>query len=235
VQRTATFLAAWVLAAVVATAIAWQGVGIVGDQVTTSRPAALDQAAVRAELASGPDGAAVDATSTTSTVPETLTDEVASGLSAPAAPLTAPATSAPPRGAAAPPTTSRPSPPTTSRPSPPPVQAPPATTAAPPPPTTAPPTTAGPPTTTAPTTAPPPTAAPAEVRTYSLVGGSVALRFSSSGVSVDYATPNPGFSVDIEPEHGNGVKVEFESEEHESRVDGWWDGGPRDRVREDAG
>ena len=38
--------------------------------------------------------------------------------------------------------------------------------------------------------------------------------------------------VVVEPEHGNGVKVEFESEAHESRVYGWWDGGPVERVSE---
>jgi hypothetical protein len=37
----------------------------------------------------------------------------------------------------------------------------------------------------------------------------------------------------LEREHGNGWRVEFESEAHESRVTGWWDGGPQDEVRED--
>jgi hypothetical protein len=72
----------------------------------------------------------------------------------------------------------------------------------------------------------------AETRTYALVGGTATLRFSPEGVTVVTATPNPGFSVDVEAEHGNGVKVEFESDAHESRVDGWWDGGPVERVRE---
>jgi len=92
------------------------------------------------------------------------------------------------------------------------------------------------------TTAPPPTtAAPAapttdagETRTYSLVGGTAALRFSASGVTVVFANPAPGFDVEIEPENVNGVKVEFESEAHQSRVDGWWDSGPQDRVEERA-
>ncbi|MGV3760669.1 MAG: hypothetical protein ACO1PW_14165, partial [Actinomycetota bacterium] len=85
------------------------------------------------------------------------------------------------------------------------------------------------------TTSPPPTTAAAgETRTYALVGGTATLRFEPTGVAVLAATPNPGFSVHAEPEHGNGVKVEFESEGHESQVTGWWDGGPRDEVREDA-
>ena len=101
------------------------------------------------------------------------------------------------------------------------------------------PTTAGSPTTapsaTVTTVAPPPTTAAAgETRTYSLVGGTATLRFEPTGVTVLAATPNPGFSVHAEPEHVNGVKVEFESEGHESQVSGWWDGGPRDEVREDA-
>jgi hypothetical protein len=93
--------------------------------------------------------------------------------------------------------------------------------------TTAPTTTAPP---TSPTTAPP---APVETRTYNLTGGSVALRFGANGVSVVWATPNAGFVVDVEPERANGVKVEFESESHRSRIDGWWSDGPQDRVREE--
>lgn len=89
-------------------------------------------------------------------------------------------------------------------------------------------------TTPPPATAPPATAAaPDETRTYNLRGGNVALRFRPAGVTVVFANPAPGFTVEVEPEHVNGVKVEFESETHRSRVDGWWDGGPRDRVRED--
>ena len=72
------------------------------------------------------------------------------------------------------------------------------------------------------------------MRTYNLVGGTAALRFSPSGVTVEYATPKAGFTVEVEPENVNGVKVEFESADHKSRVDGWWDNGPRDRVREDS-
>lgn len=82
------------------------------------------------------------------------------------------------------------------------------------------------------TTAPP--AAPdAETRTYSVEGGTVSLRFASTGVTVVFANPAAGFDVEVEPEHGNGVGVEFESETHRSRVDGWWEGGPVDRVREE--
>ena len=60
------------------------------------------------------------------------------------------------------------------------------------------------------------------------------LSFSPAGVDVVGATPNEGFTVDSEAEHGNGVKVEFESDGHESRVDAWWDGGPQVERRENG-
>lgn len=81
-------------------------------------------------------------------------------------------------------------------------------------------------TTTAPAPAP-------ETRSYTLVGGSATLRFSASGVTVVSATPNPGFAVETEPTHGTGVRVRFRSDSHESAVEGWWEGGPRDEVREE--
>lgn len=73
----------------------------------------------------------------------------------------------------------------------------------------------------------------ATVRTYALVGGTATLRFSPGGVTVQDATPRPGYSVEIEAEQGNGVKVEFRSDAHRSQVVGWWEDGPRDDVRED--
>lgn len=108
----------------------------------------------------------------------------------------------------------------------------PATTGVPPGPAPAPPTTAAGPGPSPTAVAPP--AAAGETRTYTLVGGTASLRFSPSGVTVVFANPAQGFDVEIQPEHGNGVRVEFESESHESRLDAWWDGGPRDEVEEDA-
>lgn len=81
------------------------------------------------------------------------------------------------------------------------------------------------------TTTPP--AAPAETRTYVLVGGTATLRLAPSGVTVLEATPNPGYAVEVDHVHGNGIRVEFRDDEHRSRVDAWWDAGPRDEVRED--
>jgi len=87
--------------------------------------------------------------------------------------------------------------------------------------------------TTAPTSAS--TTAPeaaGETRTYTSEGGSATLRFTPAGAEVVLSKPNAGFDVDTEPEHGNGVRVEFENESHRSRIEGWWDGGPQERVRE---
>ena len=91
--------------------------------------------------------------------------------------------------------------------------------------------------TTVPTTPPPPpTTAPAPptTKSYNLVGGTATLRFSASGVTVVAATPAAGYTVDIGESHDGGVRVEFESDSHQSRLDAWWAGGPQDEVREDA-
>lgn len=92
-----------------------------------------------------------------------------------------------------------------------------------------PPTTPGPGT---PTTQAPPTTTTAVTRTYGLIGGSAAVRFAPSGATLLWATPNEGFTVEVEPE-GNGVTVTFERPDHRSRLEAWWDGGPRDRIREE--
>lgn len=103
---------------------------------------------------------------------------------------------------------------------------------------TAPTTSALPPVTTPPATtptgpAPADTAAADETRTYPLVGGTATLRFSPAGVTVVSANPNPGFSVEIEPE-GTGLEVTFRSATHRSKVEARWDGGPQDSVEEES-
>ena len=45
--------------------------------------------------------------------------------------------------------------------------------------------------------------------------------------------PTPASPSTSATAHDNGARVEFESEDHRSRVDGWWAGGPQDEVRED--
>lgn len=176
---------AWVVAAVVAVAVASWGVGLVSRSVTDDRPAPLEAAQIQARL---------DEATSTTTGPTSTTTGSATSSTAPGATTTV--------AGGAPSTTT--------------------TTVSPPPP---------PPTTAAPA---PTTTAAGETRTYNLVGGTAALRFSPSGVTVVFANPASGFDVEIEPENVNGVKVEFESEAHKSRVDGWWDGGPQDRVEERA-
>lgn len=86
---------------------------------------------------------------------------------------------------------------------------------------------------TAPSTTPPPPPPVTSTKTYNLVGGTATLRFSATGVTVVAAVPKAGFSVDVSQAHDNGARVEFEGEDHRSRVDGWWAGGPREEVRED--
>jgi hypothetical protein len=89
---------------------------------------------------------------------------------------------------------------------------------------------------TSPTTTPPTPPAPAgETRTYNLAGGSVALRYSPSGVSVLWANPSPGFQVEVDDSHDNGVRVRFDGNSRRSQVEGWWDGGPRDQVDDGGG
>lgn len=187
-RRAATLGALWLVAAAVAVAVAWQGVAIVGDQVTDQRPAPLAASEIESRLAETPTTA--PATAATRAVPEAATE--ATTRAEPSTPTSVPAptthTTADAAGPTAPPTV---------------------------------------------TAAPPDTAAAAETRTYNLRGGTVSLRFSPAGVEVLFANPAPGFTVEIEPGNDNGVKVEFDSDSHTSRVDAWWDGGPADRVRED--
>lgn len=95
------------------------------------------------------------------------------------------------------------------------------------------PTTAAPSPTTV-TPPPPTTTAEGELRTYALIGGTATLRFSPTGVTVVTANPNPGYKVEVEPAYGNGVEVSFEADHHKSKVEGWWDDGPRDQVEEEA-
>jgi len=104
-------------------------------------------------------------------------------------------------------------------------------------------TTPGPGSTSPPATAPPaPTAttapaagAPApEDRTYQLVGGTVGVRFENGGARLLWATPKPGFRVESSGSSGH-VDVRFRSEEHESRLRAFWDGGPQSDVEERDG
>lgn len=74
----------------------------------------------------------------------------------------------------------------------------------------------------------------AEVRSYVLVGGAATLRFEPGRVTVVSAEPAQGFVLEVE---GNGtaeVRVEFDSDDHRSRLRGSWEDGPRERIEEEA-
>lgn len=66
---------------------------------------------------------------------------------------------------------------------------------------------------------------------FPTIGGTVAVSFSPDGVEILWAYPAPGFQVEWHPEHG-GWEVEFTSATHESKIEVWWDGGPRSEVKE---
>lgn len=85
---------------------------------------------------------------------------------------------------------------------------------------------------TAPTTVPA-SDAPAIVRTYDLVGGTATVRFTADAAEVLGAVPASGFAVDVEPED-DGIRVDFESDDHRSRLRAWWRDGPRRRIEEEA-
>ena len=65
------------------------------------------------------------------------------------------------------------------------------------------------------------------------MGGNRDTALLPAGVTVLTASPASGFTVEIGDSHGGGKRVEFESEDHRSRLEAWWDGGPQDEVRED--
>jgi hypothetical protein len=180
VRRAVSFGVAWAVAAVVATFVAWQGVALVGEQVTDTRPAPLGPSAVAAP---GVTTTTAPAVTSTSSIPTPSTPTTASTLPAQVGP---------------------------------------------------PPPASGAPTGTAPGSGTSPPAIPAaETRSYPLVGGDASLQFAPSGVTVLFATPRPGFTVEVSNSHGNGVRVRFESDDHRSEVEGWWDSGPQDEVREE--
>ncbi len=62
-------------------------------------------------------------------------------------------------------------------------------------------------------------------RTYSLDGGTVTILATNPFVTLIGAVPNAGFTVDVEEAGPTRVKVEFESESHESEFDAYWSNG----------
>ena len=84
-----------------------------------------------------------------------------------------------------------------------------------------------------PTTAAPATTADnSQDRTFDLVGGTTAVRFSPTEIMILWATPAPGFTADWHPDDG-GMEVEFRSANHKSKLEVWWADGPRFDVSEE--
>lgn len=109
-----------------------------------------------------------------------------------------------------------------------------ATATSPPPDTTSPTT----PSTTSPTTSPsaPSSTDPApewSVRTVNSAGGTVVVRHRPGEVELQAATPAPGFSVEIDDSGPTRVRVEFESDEDDIRVEVRWRDGELEISTED--
>jgi hypothetical protein len=88
-------------------------------------------------------------------------------------------------------------------------------------PTTASTTTAAP----APSTSTPPSTEPAaewSVRTVNSAGGTVVVRHRSGEVELQAATPASGFSVEIDDSGPDRVRVEFEADDADIRVEVRW-------------
>lgn len=87
------------------------------------------------------------------------------------------------------------------------------------------------PTTTAPASgATTTTPATPTTESYVLVGGVVAVSYSSTSVKVAWATPLPGYSVSTRQVSATRVEVEFTGVANRSHLDAWWDGGPRHTI-----
>jgi hypothetical protein len=95
VRRTAVMFAVWLLGVSVATAVAWNAVGLVGSEVTDSASQGLSPGEVGRQLA-GATGAPTRASPRTSRLPSPATARPSTGQSAP------PRTSAPPPDPTAP-------------------------------------------------------------------------------------------------------------------------------------
>jgi hypothetical protein len=201
--------ALWLLATAAAIAVASAGVGIVSDEVIQPAPDLIT-----ASVISEPPTQSIPVPpSTTSEAPETAPTSAPPTTEAPELPESPTTTTAPPVTVI----TVLPGPTTPTTPTPTTVTS--TTTVVPPT------TTAAPPTTTT-------TEAPSSILTFQLEGGTTAISFSATSVTVVWATPNQDFEVDIEPEN-DGVKVEFHSDTHRSAIEAWWDGGPQQDITEE--
>lgn len=63
-------------------------------------------------------------------------------------------------------------------------------------------------------------------RTFTLQGGTASVSCQSNQISLDWATPNAGFQVELERHDSNSVlEVRFLGDSHESRLETWCSGG----------
>jgi hypothetical protein len=190
----------WVVATLVATAVALAAVRSVAGQVVDGPDSPL----VAATTTFGPDAASPTTGPTTKAAPPATTlapvDLGTTSLADEAADGNEPVPDANEGSDAA----------TTSEAT----QAPPATTTS---------TTLAPTTTEAPTTT---TQAPIvePTETYQLIGGWVRISSSPGVVSLDGAGPNAGFSVEVQASGPERVKVEFRNDNHESEFEAAWRG-----------
>ena len=85
-------------------------------------------------------------------------------------------------------------------------------------------------------TTPSPPAQPNDTRTFSLVGGTASVTCTGSQITVNWATPNSGFEVEIDSSSGGGtIEVRFRSDTHESRLEAWCSGGHvQSSIREES-
>ena len=65
-----------------------------------------------------------------------------------------------------------------------------------------------------------------------MVGGTATVYFSATDVHVVVALPEPGFVADVSQQGSTAVRVEFESEDHRSRLDARWVDGPTHEIDE---
>ncbi len=67
----------------------------------------------------------------------------------------------------------------------------------------------------------------------SVAGGTVVVEASGGAVSLVSAVPTPGYTVEVDEQGPDEVRVEFESDDAKSEVRVRWDGGWDIEERED--
>ena len=239
----------WLAGSVAAIGVAWTGVSFVDDELVDPAPATNLPGSDVVELASLPDALPTTTSSseagetegeidrppvTTTLAPAETTSASTVGVertttsAAPPRPerdVGGPSAAPPPTvGAASDAPTAPSGTPSVAPPEPPSSPTVPVATTVPPPP---------PPASSTSTSSTSVASAPAQTLTFHLVGGTTAVSFSPQEVTVLWASPNPGFGVELYYE-GSGMKVDFRSNSHRSRIEVWWANGPQHDIDEDA-